>query len=456
MIRVSETDVLRYSQPGPRYTSYPTVPLWNEYIGPADWRAELRKGSSSKSGLSLYVHIPFCEKLCHFCACNRVIDRNHSMVESYFKYLFGEIDLVSENLSRYSSVVQMHWGGGTPTFLRPDEISRLSGYLSEKFNFDPSAELSIEVNPVVTNFEHLARLRALGFQRLSMGVQDFDPIVQNVINRHQSFEQTRDLVRKARDLGFGSINLDLIYGLPKQNLESFSTTLRQVIELKPERLAIYSFAKVPWKQPFQRRFSDRDLPTGFDKVSLYLRAREMLLDVGYEPIGMDHFTLPSDCIAEAAKEKKLHRNFMGYTTQPDADLIGFGISAISSFGSLYVQNEKTLPSYYRKIKDGLLATRLGCRLSEDDQRRRYVIMNLMCNFEISFLEFRKKFGVDFKIEFEREIEVLQDFVEDELVQFEKDKMKAIGRGQILIRNIVMAFDRYLEDKAENRKFSNTI
>lgn len=454
-LRILEDDILRYSQPGPRYTSYPSANNWTERFSQADFRRALERGSDAP-GLSLYFHIPFCEKLCHFCACNRVIDRSHSKESEYIQVLKSEIELVTRLLGISGPVMQLHWGGGTPTYLAPDRIEELSEFIFKKFKIHSHAEISVEVNPVVTTAAHLDRLRACGFERLSMGVQDFDPEVQDVINRHQTYEQTRDLVHYARDLGFSSINLDLIYGLPKQTSERFMRTLELVLSLKPDRLAVYSFAKVPWKQPFQRRFADSDLPEGLEKVGLYLMARQYLLSRGYEAIGMDHFALPQDELAIASRSKTLHRNFMGYTTKPQLDMLGFGTSAISSFGSVYSQNDKALPGYQKRIQEGILATRLGHQMSRDDLIRRDLILALMCNFEVLTSDLEKKFEIDFQQYFINELKALRDFESQKMVEFKPHGFTVVGRGQVLVRNIAMIFDPYLAQDVAARKFSGTI
>lgn len=450
---ISEEDVLRYSQPGPRYTSYPTVPVWSDNFPPESLETALQ-AITAKDSVSIYMHIPFCEKLCHFCACNRIIDKAHSLEGEYVKAIREEIDLVASHLRAKAKVSQLHWGGGTPTFLSPAQISDIMIKVRERFEFASGAELSIEVNPVITSHDHVKVLRKEGFWRLSMGVQDFDPEVQDIINRHQTFEQTSDLMEWARADGFTSLNVDLIYGLPRQTQKRFEETLNKILKLRPDRLAVYSFAKVPWKQPFQRRFSDDDLPEGVDKVRLYLLARDILCSNGYEAIGMDHFALPNDELCTAARAKKLHRNFMGYTTQPDAELIGLGLTAISNVKNVYAQNAKTLPSYYDRVRNGKLASVVGCEMTKDDFIRRDVIHSLMCNFELSFETFKQKYRVDFKDYFRPEIEELKPLESDHMLAFESSGLKVIGRGQVLVRNIAMTFDAYLKDG--ERRFSNTV
>lgn len=452
---LSAEDVLRYSEPGPRYTSYPTHPVWNEKMGSQDLCDELAS-FTPETPLSIYIHLPFCEKLCHFCACHRIIDSSQAHHEAYLRDLEKEIGLLAKTLQKKGRIVQMHWGGGTPTFLSPQALDRLADLCHQTFFFEADAEISIEANPVVTRPEHLEVLEARGFNRLSLGVQDFNSEVQDLINRHQTFEQTKDLIDEARRLGFESINLDLVYGLPRQTPERFRSTLQQVIDLRPERLAVYSFAKVPWKHPFQRRFKDEDLPEGLDKVQLYLLARELLERAGYEAVGMDHFALPDDELCVAKKNKVLHRNFMGYTTKGEAQLLGLGVSAISGTQHLYTQNAKTLPAYHRGLEGDKFPVVLGHRLSEEDEIRRWVIRELMCNFEISYDRFEKLWKRSFLSHFSKALEEIKVFETEGLLNLNSKGIVVVGRGQVLVRNIVMHFDEYLPQDKKLRQFSNTI
>ncbi len=452
---IREEDLMTYIQPGPRYTSYPTANVWSEQFTDQDLMDELRVGGGRR-GLSLYVHIPFCEKLCHFCACNRVIDKSHSRENDFVNKLAQEIQLVQRQLDPYRLVEQLHWGGGTPTYLAPQQILRLADALKSSFSFSANAELSVEVNPVVTRHDHIDSLREVGFNRISMGVQDFDIEVQSAINRHQTFEQTEWLNFYARDAGFSGVNLDLIYGLPKQNLYRFEKTLKLVSQLKPDRLAVYSFANVPWKQPFHRKFSDEDLPEGLEKVKLYLLAKGYLEAEGYVPVGMDHFALPGDELAIAARERRLHRNFMGYTTRPELDLIGLGPSAISIFGLVQAQNAKHLVEYEKRIHQARCATAVGHRLTFDDEVRRDLIASIMCNFEVQVTALESKFNISFPDYFKEELENLQHFERAGMLNFGSNRIEVLGRGKILVRNIAMVFDRYLSKSREERKFSSTI
>lgn len=359
-------------------------------------------------------------------------------------------------MSKRLKVSQLHWGGGTPTFYQPADLTKLFESIASKIHFRDKAELSVEANPTITSREHLRTLRSLGFNRISFGVQDFDPKIQDVINRHQTFEQTIEVTSVARDLGFESVNVDLIYGLPLQTEQSIQSTIQALTKLRPDRIAFYSYANVPWKHPFQRRFKDEDLPTGLKKIQLYLLGREILLDAGYAAIGMDHFALPTDELFQARTAGKLHRNFMGYTTQQDAQLLGFGISAISMLDGLYWQNVKTLPDYYQQINSLRIPVERGLELSADDQVRRFVIMQLMCNFTLDFSELENRFGVKFKSYFLEPMKTLHAFEKMGLVKMQDEKLDILPRGQLLIRNIALEFDRYLENHDNSRLFSMTI
>ncbi len=443
-------------RPGPRYTSYPTAPVWTQEVTSEEFKIALEREIQPSSALSLYVHLPFCEKLCHFCACHKIIDPRREHEQSYIDAIHAEVELYKTTVGQNGVLEQVHFGGGTPTFYSPADLEKLFSNIESKFKWASHPEISIEVNPVVTTHDHLNKLRSLGFNRLSLGVQDFEPHVQDIINRHQTFDQTSELVEHAKSLKFESINLDLVYGLPLQTNESIERTIELVIKIKPDRIALYSFANVPWKYPFQRRFSDRDIPEGIVKINLYKIARTRLLEAGYEPIGMDHFALPDDELFKARRNKKLHRNFMGYTTKENAQMVALGISAISMLGSTYVQNKKTLPSYYANLKEKKFPVERGIKLNRDDLIRRKVIMDLMCQFEVSFSDVTKIFEIDFRQYFRTEIDRLKFFETNDLLQLHDDKIVISKTGELLIRNIAMVFDRYLEGLPERFLFSKTI
>lgn len=448
----------RYNVPGPRYTSYPTAPMWKESFGPAQYEAILAESAeaASPAPLSLYFHLPFCEKLCYFCGCTVVITGSRHDPESpYVSALEKEIDWVSERAGAGRPVVQLHWGGGTPTYFSPELLERLGRRIFERFALAPDAEVGVEVDPRVTTREHLATLARLGFNRLSMGVQDFDPRVQEAINRIQPFAATRDLVRAARDLGFPSINMDLIYGLPFQTPESFSATIDQVLEISPDRLAVYSYANVPWMKKHQNVLVPH-LPEETVKFGIFRTALDRFTAAGFEYIGMDHFARPEDELSRARRDRTLHRNFQGYTTKAGTDLVGFGMSAIGSIGASYVQNRRELPAWRASVEDSGAATFRGARLSADDQLRRAVIEALLCHGLLVKREFESRFGIDFDDYFADALEKLEPCQKDGLVELSPGEVRATPLGRIFLRNLAMPFDAYLAGPSEKPVFSRTL
>jgi oxygen-independent coproporphyrinogen-3 oxidase len=406
----------------------------------------------------LYCHLPFCEHRCQFCGCHVVVTPQRDVAQRYLDYLTREIDIVADQFTRRRSVAQLQWGGGTPTYYSPDQLASLFRHLSHRFTFAPDAEIAVEVDPRVTTAEHLEALAHLGFNRLSLGVQDLTPEVQRAITRHQTLEQTRTLIQKARAVGFSEgINVDLVYGLPKQELDTFTSSLREVIALRPERAAVYSFAYVPWIRGHQKKIDSSDLPSPDLKLKLYLRAMEEFLKAGYEPIGMDHFALPKDELAVAARERRLHRNFMGYTVQPASDMVAFGVSGIGDVGRGYFQNAKKLSHYYRALDEGRLPIERGYILDEDDRIRRHVITQLMCNFHINKAEVSKRFEIDFDEYFAMSLERLAEPAREGFVELTNEALKVTDSGRLFVRNVCMAFDRYLESKSEEKPvFSRTV
>ena len=446
----------RYNVQGPRYTSYPTAPMWKESFSAADYERALRESAAaaSPSPLSLYMHLPFCEKLCFFCGCTVVITgRAHAPENPYLEVLEREIDWVAERAGP-RPVVQLHWGGGTPTYFAPALLERLGRRIFDRFTMAPDAELGVEVDPRVTTREHLEALAALGFNRLSMGVQDFDPRVQEAINRIQPAADTRQLVEHARSLGFPSINVDLIYGLPFQTPETFSRTIDQVLEIGPDRLAVYSYANVPWMKKHQNVLLPH-LPDEKTKFGIFQMALSRFTEAGFEYIGMDHFARPDDELARARRERTLHRNFQGYTTKAGTDLLGLGMSAIGSVGDAYVQNRRELAEYRRAVGEAGAATFRGCRLSADDRLRRTVIGNLLCHGVVVKREIEASFGIGFDGTFAEAIEKLRPCVEDGLVELSSDEIRATPLGRIFLRNLAMCFDAYLAAPAEKPVFSRT-
>ncbi len=456
-LEVSEDFLAKYNRPGPRYTSYPTAPVWDDKFHQADLEEFLRSAESAATPVSLYMHLPFCESLCLFCACNVVIQKDKKAAIPYLESLKAEINHVSGFVSPQREVVQFHWGGGTPTYLSPAQLQDLFGYTRERFSFAANAEIGIEVDPRVTTHEHLATLRKLGFNRLSMGIQDFTPEVQKTINRVQPFELTRDLIVEARRLGFDSVNVDLIYGLPYQTAASFAESIDKVLELNPDRIAMFSYAHVPWLRKQQGAFQGH-LPEGMEKFHIFKIGVGKFTDAGYLYIGMDHFARPGDELAIAQSNRTLHRNFQGYTTKAGADLYGMGVSAISSIGEAYAQNDRALTTYQSAIAERGLATMRGYHLNSDDLLRREVITKLLCHTVVRKREIENTFQIRFDEYFASELGELRAMRDDGLVLLSDDEIRVTTLGRIFIRNLAMPFDRYLrEQKMDSRPlFSKTL
>ena len=446
---------------GPRYTSYPTADRFHEgfdaaaYAGTLTARAELSRHRSA-APLSLYVHIPFCESVCYYCACNKVITRHHERAGEYLQALDLEIELHRRALGEPQAVSQLHFGGGSPTFLSDAELACLMASLERAFRLTPDAELSIEVDPRTVDAGRLATLRHLGFNRISFGVQDFDPAVQKAVHRVQSEAMVRKLVEHARALGFVSINTDLIFGLPMQTPESFARTVEQIGTLRPNRIALYAYAHLPSRFKPQRRILSADLPLAAARVQMLQGAIEGFLDQGYRYIGMDHFALPDDSLAIAQREGKLHRNFQGYTTQPDSDLIGLGVSAIGGVGASYAQNAKTLPEYYEALRQGRFAVVRGIALGGQDLLRRDVIMALMCQGRVEFAAIESAHALDFKAHFAPELTRLAHFAEMGLVKLASGSIDVTPTGWFFVRVLAMVFDAALAAEVPRERFSRVI
>jgi len=456
-LSVGEDFVNRYNRPGPRYTSYPTAPVWTDSYGPNDFEQAMRCADKQKSPVSLYMHLPFCESLCLFCACNVIIRKDKSGTPAYLSILKKEIDHVASRVSHGREVTQFHWGGGTPTYLSPEQIEDLFEYTRARFTFAPDAEIGIEVDPRVTSHAHLEMVRKMGFNRLSMGIQDFKPEVQKAVHRVQPYEITRDIIATARQLGFDSINVDLIYGLPYQTGESFAHTVEQIVSLSPDRIAMFSYAHVPWLKKQQGSFV-KFLPEGMKKFDIFRNGLLKFLEAGYLYIGMDHFAKENDELAVSQRNRTLHRNFQGYTTKAGADLYGMGITAISGIQDTYAQNYRDIPSWEKSISEHGVATMRGYRLSQDDLIRREVISRLLCHTVIGKDEISKKFGIDFDEYFAPELERLKMPQEDGLVVLSDKEIRTAWLGRIFIRNLAMAFDPYLEKQqlAARPLFSKTL
>lgn len=455
--RVSDAVLEKYNRPGPRYTSYPTAPVWKDDFGPDDLEKYYAIADERATPLSLYMHLPFCESLCLFCACNVSIQKDKSVAIPYLAALKREIEHVAKHVSRARPVIQFHWGGGTPTYLSPAQLADLFAFTRERFSFAPDAEIGLEVDPRVTSREHLETLRRLGFNRLSMGIQDFEPTVQQTIHRVQPYELTRNLITAARELGFGSLNIDLIYGLPYQTAETFRATIAQALTLEPDRVAMFSYAHVPWLKKQQGSFAAH-LPEGREKFAIFRAGLEGFLNAGYIYIGMDHFARPGDELAVAQKNRTLHRNFQGYTTKAGADLYGMGVSAISSIGRAYAQNSREIPAYQTAVKDRGIATMRGYRLSNDDEVRRAVIGRLLCHTVIFKREIEREFGIEFDKYFAGERDRLTEPRDEGLVVLGADEIRVTPLGRIFIRNVAMTFDRYLHEQQMDKRplFSKTL
>ncbi len=455
-------DLLRRMDiPGPRYTSYPTADRFSDAFGPHSYREALRERSGGQrvgalAPLSIYVHIPFCDSVCYYCACNKVVTRHHSRSESYLECLIREIDLHTEEIGRAQPLSQLHLGGGTPTFLPDSELAELMLALRRAFRFLPAAEISIEIDPRTASPDRLRVLAGLGFNRVSFGVQDFDAAVQQAIHRVQPHDQVRELVHAARAIGFQSINADLIYGLPRQTAESFARTVSQVAALRPDRIALYAYAHLPARFKPQRRIADHDLPSGDARVQMLSQALSGFMAQGYSYIGMDHFALPSDSLAVAKRQGRLHRNFQGYSTQPDCDLIALGVSAIGRMGACYAQNAKTIEGYESAIRAGRFATERGLRAGRDDLVRRAVIMALMCQGRVDFEAVELAHLVHPHEYFAAEIERLAPFQDEGLVAVDDQGIELTPLGWFFVRGVAMVFDRHLQTHRDRAPFSRII
>ena len=450
----------KFDVAGPRYTSYPTADRFVEAFGEPDYLQALdqrRTGPAAMAlPLSLYVHIPFCESLCYYCACNKIITKHHERSAPYLRYLSKEADLHVQHIGAGQSVSQLHLGGGTPTFFSDDELSELMAMLRRNFNLVPGGEYSIEVDPRTVTAERLSHLARLGFNRLSFGVQDFDPIVQKAVHRVQPAEQVFALVEAARGIGFESINVDLIYGLPKQTPESFDRTLAQVAELRPDRIALYAYAHLPERFKPQRRIIAIDLPGAPNKVAMLARSLAAFEQAGYVYVGMDHFALPNDALAVAKRQGRLHRNFQGYSTQPDCDLIGLGVSAIGKVGATYSQNAKSLEEYQDLLDHGHLPVARGLAVSRDDLLRRCVIMALMCQGEVMFESAELAHLIDFRSYFASELETLRGMQDQGLVELSDTGIKVTPMGWFFVRGVAMVFDKYLQADRTRARFSKIL
>lgn len=455
---ISEELLRRFDVSGPRYTSYPTADRFVEAFSVDDYTQalKLRRTGGAAMPLSLYVHIPFCESLCYYCACNKIITKHHDRAAPYLRYLSREVDLHVAQLGAGQAVTQLHLGGGSPTFLSDDELRELMAMLRRNFTLVPGGEYSIEVDPRTIDASRLDTLAELGFNRLSFGVQDFDPEVQKSVHRVQPAEQVFALVAAAREKGFDSINADLIYGLPLQSPESFDRTLAQVVALHPERIALYAYAHLPERFKPQRRIASAEIPSGAAKVAMLARSMAAFMGAGYVYVGMDHFAVPTDPLAIAKQQGRLHRNFQGYSTQPDCDLIGLGVSSIGRVGSTYSQNAKTMEEYCDFIDQGRLPVVRGLSLSADDLVRRAVIMAIMCQGKLAYEAVGAAHSIHFQSYFPTEIEALEKLADQGLVTVSDVGLQVTATGWFFVRAVAMVFDRYLQGDRSRARFSKII
>ena len=455
---VSTETLKKYDVSGPRYTSYPTADRFVEAFTQDAYMLALeqRRAIAATQPLSIYVHIPFCESLCFFCACNKIVTKHHERSAEYLRYLNREIDLHIEHLGAGQTISQLHLGGGSPTFFSDEELAELMSMLKRNFVFAAGGEYSIEVDPRTVNEQRLKHLADLGFNRLSFGVQDFDPEVQKAVHRIQPAEQVFALVEAARRYQFESVNVDLIYGLPMQTPESFKRTLAQVVELRPNRIALYGYAHLPERFKPQRRISEYELPAAADKITMLGSALKAFIDAGYVYVGMDHFALPDDDLAIAKRQGRLHRNFQGYSTQPDCDLISLGVSAIGRVGATYSQNAKTIEEYYDHLNHGRFPVVRGLALSRDDIVRRAVIMAIMCQGALEYEAIELAYMLDFKSYFANEMEALKALEKTDMLVLEEDGLQVTDTGWFFVRAVAMVFDKHLQTDRNRARFSKIL
>ncbi|MDX2471934.1 MAG: oxygen-independent coproporphyrinogen III oxidase [SAR324 cluster bacterium] len=453
---ISEALIEKYSKSGPRYTSYPTAPIW-EAVDVETQKSWFEGARNSKKPVSLYFHIPFCKERCAYCGCNTMITRTQDKVTGYVDFILKELESLKNFGLQGRTLRQMHFGGGTPTYLLNGEFTAIIEKCKELFEFERDAEIAIEVDPNSTREGQLEHLSRLGFNRISLGVQDFNPATQEAVNRIQTIEITEDHLIQAKELGFTGVNFDLIYGLPFQTLESFTKTIKQVIEMRPDRLALYNFAYLPSQIPNQKVIKEETLPDEKVKTAIFFKAIELFTEAGYEYIGMDHFALVTDELTKAQRSRTLYRNFMGYSPKSGVDLYGIGVSSIGETDDFFVQNEKELNPYMQKVNmNGITGTK-GLKLSDDDKIRKWTILRLMCHFYLSFDEFQTEFGLDFKEYFAEELKSLPDMEADGLLKQFDDHIEIFNPGKLLVRNICMVFDAYLKGKkAPKVQFSKTL
>ena len=455
-VELPEIDLLRkFDVPAPRYTSYPTADRFNASFGPEDYARVLheRENAKNPADLSLYVHVPFCNDVCFYCGCNKIVTRDHTRSKEYMETIGLEADLVKEHLTGTQELAQLHFGGGSPTFLETDELEFMMETLTKRFPLAKNGEFSIEVDPRSCNPDKVATLAKIGLNRMSLGVQDFNPDVQKAVNRIQPFEMTKETLEAARANGFDSVNMDLIYGLPKQTRKTFEHTIDQILELQPDRIALYHYAHLPNHFKAQRRILPADLPDTLEKVNIMFDAITRLTSNGYRYIGMDHFAKETDELSIAQQEGSLQRNFQGYSTMAECDMVALGVSGISKINGAYACNPRELDDYYAAIREGRLATNRGYQLNDDDLLRHYVIMKIMCNFELVKKDVEERFGIDFDSTFAYELGKMKPYVKHELVELYDDRLVVSAKGKIFVRAVAMHFDRYLRESTRAGGYS---
>jgi oxygen-independent coproporphyrinogen III oxidase len=458
MLQIPSWDLIKkYDRPGPRYTSYPTAPEWKDDFKAPQYLTHLARAEQAGGPLSIYVHLPFCREMCRFCGCNVIATHDRSRADSYLDVLEKEVALVVAHLPTRRKVSQLHWGGGTPTFLDEKQLTRCHAILARHFQFQEDAELAVEIDPAITTKRQIDVLAGLGFNRISMGVQDFDPKVQETVARIQGEKETNDLVVAARAAGFHGVNLDLIYGLPYQTPESWAHTLERIVAMHPDRMAVFGFAYTPWFKPHQNLLPKEALPKTEERVRLFLQTVESFTKGGYRLIGLDHFALESDELARAQRAGTMFRNFQGYTIRPADDTVAFGMSSISDIGGAYAQNPHKLKDWAEAVEAGRIPVDRGAAMSADDQLRRFVINRVMCQLRLDLGEVESRFGGPARAAIEADLRSgLDELTADGLVTFDGQVLEVTPLGQLLVRNVAMLFDSYLKKPDGSQKFSRTV
>ncbi|HVO18489.1 MAG TPA: oxygen-independent coproporphyrinogen III oxidase [Anaeromyxobacter sp.] len=448
--------IRKYDRSGPRYTSYPTAPAWSADFGAAAYREHLQRAERQGGPLSVYVHLPFCREMCRFCGCNVIATHDRSRADAYLDVLEKEVALVAAHLPTRRTVSQLHWGGGTPTFLDERQLTRCHQILGRHFTFAPGAEKAVEIDPAITTRSQVETLAGLGFNRISMGVQDFDQKVQEVVGRIQGEEETADLVRVARQNGFQGVNLDLIYGLPYQTPDTWRRTLERILAIHPDRMAVFGFGYVPWAKPHQRLLPQEALPRTEQRVELFLAAVEAFTKGGYRLIGLDHFAREEDELARAQVAGTLFRNFQGYTVRPAEDTVAFGMTSISDVGGAYAQNAHKLRDWGERVERGELPVERGAALSFDDVLRRHAINQVMCQLRLDLRQVEARFGAAGRAALQADLAGAREMEADGLLVLEPDLLRVTPLGQLLVRNVAMLFDAYLKNSAGKKQFSRTV